>query len=255
MSYVTKEMAQSAILNMQSFHEELKYVFSKYDMDLLENSGRRNCILSQSQEKFLAAEIAKSYSEVISDGRPGQPDIVIGSIEKELECKLTTRNKSGQISFQTDYETLRSKGSLDYIYIIASPDFSEFAVLHFENLTIENFRPPANGSRGRSQMIKSSCMEKCNVLVGSIRDNSEIYLTKLHTDTEDSKKKFNRREVNLENRIASCSVRAKIKKVNLIQMLQREKKKNLKSLTNLQDKINYWQSSPKNYSVILEKFC
>ena len=207
MSYVTKEMAQSAILNMQSFHEELKYVFSKYDMDLLENSGRRNCILSQSQEKFLAAEIAKSYSEVISDGRPGQPD------------------------------------------------FSEFAVLHFENLTIENFRPPANGSRGRSQMIKSSCMEKCNVLVGSIRDNSEIYLTKLHTDTEDSKKKFNRREVNLENRIASCSVRAKIKKVNLIQMLQREKKKNLKSLTNLQDKINYWQSSPKNYSVILEKFC
>ena len=100
MSYVTKEMAQSAILNMQSFHEELRHVFSKYDMDLLENSGRRNCILSQSQEKFLAAEIAKSYSGVISDGRPGQPDIVIGSIGKELECKLTKETNQDKSAFR-----------------------------------------------------------------------------------------------------------------------------------------------------------
>ena len=67
MSYITKEMAQSAILNMQRFHEDVRSVFSNHGMDLLENAGRRNCILSQSQEKFLAAEIAKSYDKVISE--------------------------------------------------------------------------------------------------------------------------------------------------------------------------------------------
>jgi len=247
-------MAQSAILNMQKFHEDIRNIFSKHDMDLLENSGRRNCILSQSQEKFLAAEIGKVYSDVISDGRPGQPDIVVGSIGKELECKLTTRNKSGQISLQTDYETLRAKGSLDYIYIISSPSFSEFAVLHFENLTIENFRPPANGSRGRSQMIKSSCMEKCNILVGSVRDNSEIYLAKLHTDIDDSKKKFAEKESQISSRINRCSPNAKRKKSNLIKMLKREKQKSTRSLSKIQNKIDYWKSSPRNYSVILEKF-
>ena len=104
-------------------------------------------------------------------------------------------------------------------------------------------------------MIKSSCMEKCHILVGSIRDNSEIHLARLHKNAEDSMKKFSEREAEINDRIFNCSAKAKRKKQNLVKMLQRERKKNLKSIGSLQDKISYWKTSPRNYSVILEKFC
>jgi hypothetical protein len=253
MSYITSDMAQRALDSMQKFHEDIKNVFALHSMDLLDNLGRRNCILSQSQETFLAIELGKVYSNVISDGAPGQPDIVIGSLGKELECKLTTRNKSGQISFQTDYETLRSKGSLDYIYFVASADFEEFAVLHFENLTIDDFRPPANGSRGRSQMIKSSSMRKCNVLVGSVRDNSEINLEQLRDKKRSAINTFRLRGENLKRRINLCSKSAPKRLQSLKRTLGRERGLNAKKIKKLQDRIQYWEKSPKNYSIVLEK--
>ena len=117
MSYLTKEMAMSAIRNMNSFHSDIVDAYSKYGMDLLDNLGRRNIVMSQAQEKFFAAALSKEYSHVDNDGRTGQPDIVIHSLDKELECKLTSKHKSGSISLQTDYETLLQKGSLDYLYV------------------------------------------------------------------------------------------------------------------------------------------
>ena len=68
--------------------------------------------MSQSQENFISHEIAKSFEGVVCDGRTGQADIRIESLDTELECKLTTRNKSGQINLQTDYATLKSQGQL-----------------------------------------------------------------------------------------------------------------------------------------------
>ena len=120
MSYLTADMAQRAITKMQSFHNDIVGLYEQHDMDLLDNLGRRNIVMSQAQEKFFAQVLSDHYEGVHEDGRTGQPDIVIGGIEKELECKLTSRHKGGAISFQTDYETLSQKGSLDYLYVIAS---------------------------------------------------------------------------------------------------------------------------------------
>lgn len=182
MSYITPQMAQAAIAKMKSFHDEIVATYANYGMDLLDNLGRRNIVMSQAQEKFFAQVLSNSYSEVMEDGKTGQPDIVIGSLNKELECKLTSRHKSGSISFQTDYETLTRKGSLDYLYVIADQDFKEFAVLHFEGLTIEDFRPLSSGARGKVSMLKHKAMPKCNVLLGSVTNNNLKHLKKISQD-------------------------------------------------------------------------
>ena len=179
MSYLTKEMAVEAIRTMKAFHDSLKDLYQLHDMDILEDLGRRNILLSTAQEKYFAGELSKQYPGTISDGKPGQPDIIIPDIDTELECKLTSRHKSGAISFQTDYETLRQKGSLDYLYMIADEEFDSFAVLHFQGLTVDDFRPLSSGARGKVSMYKHKAMSKCNILLGSATNNNEINLTKL----------------------------------------------------------------------------
>jgi hypothetical protein len=132
--------------------------------------------MSQAQEKYFADVLAENHVGVVNDGRTGQPDILIKSLGKELECKLTSRHKGGAISFQSDYESLVQKGELDYLYVIANENFSEFAVLHFCGLTIEDFRPLANGSRGKVAMYKHRGMKKCQVLVGNAINKNLEYI-------------------------------------------------------------------------------
>lgn len=167
MSYITREMVQAALQKMQKYHSAQQRVHDQFGLDFSENRGRRNIIMSQAQEKFLAQELSKTFSEVRSDGRPGESDIFIGALERELECKITSPLiGTGAISLQTDYETLEKKGALDYLYIIACSEFEKFCVLHFEGLEASDFRPPSTGSRGRAQMIKHLGMRKCTVLTG-----------------------------------------------------------------------------------------
>jgi len=163
---------------MVVFHEEAASLFERHGMSLTADLGRRNTLLSAAQEKFFGDEIASRFP-VTCDGRPGQPDITVRAADsedvREIECKLTTRTSSGGINLQTDYDTLCRKGTLDYLYVIASPDFTEFCVMYFRGLTPEDFRSPAAGSRGKSTMVKHRCFEKATVLVGdyvSLRDQN-----------------------------------------------------------------------------------
>jgi len=172
-------MAINAISEMKHFHDDIVRLYGEYDMDLLDNLGRRNIVMSQAQEKFFAAELAKHYEGVVNDGRTGQPDIVLSSLDKELECKLTTRHKSGSISFQSDYTTLQQKGSLDYLYVIADNNFEKFAVLHFIGLTVDDFHPVANGSRGKVSMKKHVGMKKCNMLLGHAISCNKLEIAKI----------------------------------------------------------------------------
>jgi hypothetical protein len=141
--------------------------------------------MSQAQEKFFAAELSKSHEGVIEDGSTGQPDIVIGSLNKELECKLTSRHRSGAISFQSDFETLQNKKSLDYLYVIADENFSKFAVLHFLELTVDDFRSLSPGARGKVAMYKHKGMKKCNILLGDVRSLNTRHIEKLEKKLND----------------------------------------------------------------------
>ena len=186
MSYLTRDMARMAIQNMKHFHDDLESLYTRHNMNVLDDLGRRNILMSTTQEKYFAAELNKAYPGAINDGRPGQPDIVIPELDIELECKLTSRHKSGAISFQTDFETLRQKGSLDYLYMIASESFDQFAVLHFKGLTVDDFRAVSSGSRGKVSMYKHKAMSKCNVLIGNVVNNNILNLEKLHSKLDGS---------------------------------------------------------------------
>jgi hypothetical protein len=177
--YLTPIMAREAIKSMKNFHDDIVDVYDRNGMDLLDNLGRRNIVMSQAQEKFFAQVLSKSYEDVIEDGHTGQPDIVIGALNKELECKLTSRHRSGAISFQSDFETLQNKKSLDYLYVIADQLFNKFAVLHFLELTVDDFRSLSPGSRGKVAMYKHRGMKKCNVLLGDVRSLNSRHIDRL----------------------------------------------------------------------------
>lgn len=217
MSYLTKEMSLKAIGDMSGFHHDIVSAYAKYDMDLLDNLGRRNIVMSQAQEKFFSSSLSDFYSGVINDGRTGQPDILIQSLGKELECKLTSRQKSGSISLQTDYETLLQKGELDYLYVVADKDFKSFAVLHFEGLTVNDFRSPSPGSRGKVAMIKHKAMKKCNVLMGNVTDKNSLEIQKI------------------QDKLKAVSDKAIATKNKLMKSLQ------------------YWNDTPTKYSISLEE--
>ena len=216
--YLTTEMMVEAIKNMKQFNQEITGLYESHGMSLTENLGRRNNMLSQSQEHFVAEELRKSFGSVITDGAPGQPDIYIEDIETELECKLTTRNVSGAINLQIDYDTLAQKGELDCLYLVASKDFNSFSALFFEGLTTDDFAPPANGSRGRARMIKWKAFKKCNVLVGGIENQKETNYNKVQKSLDAI-----RQTKHTQNQ--------------LDKLLKREK---------------YWLSSPDRYKINLE---
>jgi len=214
-SYINRSDTFQALEKMMSFHDECKELYASHGFNLLDNLGRRNIVLSQAQEKFFADVLSKRHAGVINDGRTGQPDIVIESLDKELECKLTSRHKSGTISFQSDYESLSQKGSLDYLYVVADDKFEKFAVLHFEGLTVDDFRPLSTGARGKVAMYKHKGMKKCNVLVGSVINKNDIHIKKNHE---------------------------KLMNVDLPPYLRQKAQKSLE----------YWKDKPTSYTFVLE---
>ncbi len=187
MSYLTRDMSLNALQKMHTFHNEIVDLYNRYDVDLLDNLGRRNIVMSQIQEKFFAEELSRVYSGVREDGKTGQPDIIIDELGKELECKLTSRHKGGGLSFQSDHQTLVQKGELDYLYVIVNETFDGFVVLHFEGLTVEDFRPLSNGSRGKVAMYKHQGMKKCTVPVGNVINLNKVNLEKLAHRLRDAK--------------------------------------------------------------------
>jgi hypothetical protein len=176
MSYLSPEMAYQAIEKMKNFHDKLQAAYEENGMNFLEDIGRRNILMSRPQEKFFAAALSTVFSNTTSDGRTGQPDILIPDLGKELECKITSPHRSGGWSLQTDYGTLQKKGKLDYLYVLCDRNFEDFAVFHFEDLTIDDFKEPASGSRGKSSIIMSRAIHKCNILVGDIENRNQIFL-------------------------------------------------------------------------------
>ena len=192
--YITKEMAADALHDMQAFYSSLTSVYQQYGISIEEDLGRRNMLMSSLQEKMFARQISKVYPKTRSDGKTGEPDIIIPELNSELECKLTSKNKSGSWALQTDYNTLGSKGKLDYLYLLASRDFSEFAVLFFDGLTCDDFHPPAPGSKGKSRMRVRQSLKKCTVVLGNAFDKSELYISDAQAVLSDKKSTLQQRQ-------------------------------------------------------------
>ena len=185
--YITTDDAVEILSRMMHFENDLRDVYGKWNYDFRENLGRRNALVSMSQETETARVLQKKFKRVVSDGAPGKPDIFIEDLNAELECKLTSGNRSRNrmnFDFKTDWETINVKEKIDYIYILANEDFDSFAFLFFEGLTPADFFYPASGSRGKSRMNKSKGMRKCTPLFGSFTNNCEEQIKKINIEIE-----------------------------------------------------------------------
>lgn len=187
-TYITEAMAGRALNKMYDFNQKLSALYSSEGLDIKADIGRRNILMSSIQEREFSKELAKVFSDVVNDGRSGQPDIVIGEINTELECKLTSPHSNKTWALQCDYATLKKKGNLDFLYMLVDRDFENAAVLYFKDLSTVDFHPPAAGSRGKSRMKKSEAMQKCVPLYGSIIDKNLEIIERAKKIVEDEKK-------------------------------------------------------------------
>jgi len=251
MSYITRDMSVSALKHMEEFHKDILHLCQTHQIDLLGNLGRRNVILSQAQEKFFGQELDKVFDDVVADGRTGEPDIFIGDLDKEVECKLTSRNSNGSIAFQTDRDTLTQKKSLDYLYVIADETFQSFAVLHFEDLTIEDFRPISPGARGKVAMYKHKGMKKCNMIIGEAINKNEAEITKIEGLIKNAIEKFIVRMRKIYDKIDSSTV-GTVKFDKLNQLRHREAVRYQKRIDKLYDRLRYWKNTDDKFSFNLE---
>tara|TARA_A100001011_G_scaffold396683_1_gene495206 strand:- start:2557 stop:3333 length:777 start_codon:yes stop_codon:yes gene_type:complete len=255
MQYLTPTLTREVIGRLQTFENELVGVFNKYGYNLRDNLGRRNQLVSQAQEKEVARSLRKIYDKVIEDGAPGKPDIYIVDIDKELECKLssgTGKNKTKSFCLQTDWATLKKKGKLDYLYILTTPDFSGFCVLFFRELTIDDFHPPASGSRGKARMNKSKAMKKCEVLHGRIVNINNITKMKYKLRRDVLEIQRTARFAELRERLRLTSKNAKIKRKQILNTIRSEIKRFRKSIKKWDDKIKMWEQKEDSYSFKFE---
>lgn len=218
MSYISRDHVSQALAAMKEFHDEIQELHRKHDLPMLDNTGRRNVLMSAAQEGFFAKALSVSYEGVVCNGKTGEPDIVIGELGKELECKITTPSSwGGSINLQTDYATLERKGSLDYLYVIADKKFEKFVVLHYIGLTTDDFSVPSSSSRGKSSMLKHVAAPKCNILWGEVRSKNDDQLGRLNI------------------KLAHCSVRA------------------VKRRERILESIKYWTETPTRFTYGFEE--
>jgi len=248
MSYLTREMVLSALTRMRTFEGEMRCLFDRYGLPLADNIGRRNIIMSQAQENFFARELAQSWSVKV-DGRTGEADIVLPDLDRELECKISSGSgRYKNYSLQTDYVTLTRKGALDFLFVLADPGFENFAVLHFEELTPDDFHPPSPGARQKARMRKDRAMDRCNVLWGSVSSRNERELEKIALKRRELDESWLERQRGLRNRLEGAKP-SKVKKLNAA--LDKERLTMDQAVTKLQERTDYWRNSTLSFTITL----
>ena len=81
--YIRQLDIKSILQDLTTFENSLKTLFEDYDMDLRDNLGRRNALISTLQEKVTAKYLREIFFDVKMDGAPGKPDITITDINRE----------------------------------------------------------------------------------------------------------------------------------------------------------------------------
>lgn len=250
--YLTRKMIVNTIIKIHDFKKRLEDLYSDFDIDINENTGRRNALLSAIQEKCLSGELSLEYEGVENDGSPGKPDIVIHQIGTELECKLTSGSgsKSRSYSLQTDFATITNKKSLDYVYFVTDRDMNQFCVLYFNNLTSSDFFEPPEAARGKARMNKKVAFEKATPLVGNIvninKNHFENYSQKIKEEEEKSNQRLLRIIEKIDNDIKSSKIETVFSKIK-----ENENSLN-KKIDNLKNKQMLWSEKDDSFSINFE---
>ncbi len=247
-NYITTFCCENALAKMQFFHEDMLEIFGRHGMDFLENLGRRNIVMSQVMEAYFAKEIAKETGlEVVSDGATGRADIVIKELDKEVECKLNTPHGKRSHSLQADWTSLKKKG-VDYLYLIANPEFNRFAVLLFEEMGQHFYHPPAPGSRNKVRIRLDKAMDRCHVLHGDAININREEIAKIDKTLKQLELTRRDRLLGLGARLRKLSTRAVATRQKLIATTQRERQRFDRKREKLLARRHKWEHGPGKWS-------
>lgn len=179
MKYLDRKNSVMAIKGIKSLFSELENVYSNYGVDISRDVGRKNILISAAQEHFFAVAISNIVKDCTADGRTGMADIVIGGLDnREVECKVVCKGKSGSWHLQADKASLERKGSCDFLYLLFDRTHENVAVFLFNDLVPDDFYDPSPGSRGKARLKKSAAFKKCTPLVGSFLNKRKHYMKK-----------------------------------------------------------------------------
>ena len=209
--YITREDMLEVIARMQDLESKLGRLFSNHNYNLRENLGRRNQLLSAVQEKE------------------------------------TGSKSGGSISFalQTDYATLKKKESLDYLFMLANDDFDKFCIIFFEGLTIDDYFPPASGSRGKSRMRKQTAIEKATFLVGGVKNLADDHVVNINKEIEERKAELANRKTSLYNKLKNTSLKAVAARKQIETVIENETVRCENAIEKLVLRREYWCDNPK----------
>jgi len=242
---VDRKIALAALRKIRDLYSALRETFISHGIDINEDVGRRNSMISLAQEKFFTDEIRQKYGKALQDGSSGKPDIVHGDQDAELECKITSPSKSGSVSFRVDYRTLGNKGKLDILYLIVNDDFDKFGLVHFRDVTVSDLHEPSEGSRDKSEIVKHRCIERCTAIVGTFHSVNDSEISKLISE----------KDTLWEDHIGNLY---KIKQKNIDEiekctLIEKEKSKLNTKLDDINQRIENWQLTNDKFKFTLER--
>lgn len=246
---IDRAVVKEAIADLRSFYLSLEKLFLEIGIDLKDNPGRRNMILSLAQEKIFADKINSLIPGTSANGKAGSPDILVGNT-RSIECKITSQCPGGSVNLQTDYRSLQKKVVQDYLYVIVNPEFDKCAVLFFSSLTAQDFRKPSASSRDKTTLVKSKCMDRCQVLMGNVVSLREAEIEKLVRKKDqilsDSLVKRCERVISM---IGSLEGSKSFEKQRT--MMKNDDDKFRKKILEIEKRIKKWQSSKDKYRIEL----
>ena len=250
--YITRNQALETCKKLQSFYLGLKNYYSQNGLDIENNRGRRNILMSEPMEVFLAQELFKVFHKVNADGRTGKADICITNKDgttRELECKLTSPHaSSGSVAFQTDYETLEKKGKLDYVYIVTDETFEKFCFIYFKDLDLNDFRGLSPGARGKVQMYKHKGMKKATVLLGNVIDLKDVAVQKLEIELQELMDEGKQKLRSIEQKIEDLKPTQNYERDKLMSSYKHNKESYSKRINKLNERIIMKRRTNSSYS-------
>ena len=237
---MSRQMIRSVLRRMLSCHDNFKIYRRSSGLGESVDSGRRNSILSEAPEKYLAEALQERFPLAFADGRTGEHDVIIPELNNHyIECKLTSKS-----DLQVDVDTLRSKQPLDHIFFIVNDDFDSFVVLYFKGLTVDDFHEPSENSKGKSSMIKHRAMERCDVLYGNVIEENKRHIANIKLETIATEQRYERAVQRTMNR--------KSNRANIHETLQNHEKRLNRRLEILKKRKQYWSDEPMEYSLLFE---
>jgi len=203
-------------------------------------------------KKVAEKDASKSLWRQFSDWTVDFASTVVGGVSEAIGLETGVQASENLLKDNAERrEKVKKANQVVENDILANPEFDEFAVLFFEGLTRDDFHPPSPGAREKARMNKINAMEKCTVLMGNVSNKNMTHVNQYREDLKDLFDKTVNKMVEIDLRIEETTAQKKLTVLRCGR--DNTVKRFLKKAEKIGGKIEYWQTSPLQFSIELER--